>query len=147
MRISALRFVAAGLAIVLVYPVLAQQPQGRGGRGGRGGFGGPGMMDAAQLLLNKSVQDELKLTDDQKAELGKVSEKQREAMQKAFSSAEGDRQKGFEAVKAVRDETKKEVDKWKEAGLKPEQAKRLRQIEIQPLAASAPTPTPTSRRS
>jgi hypothetical protein len=128
MRVFALRFAAAGLAVLLVYPVLAQQPGGRGGRGGRGGFGGP--MDAAQLLLNKSVQEELKLNDDQKAALAKVQEKQREAMQKAF--ADGDRQKAFETMRTVREETKKEVDKWKEAGgLKPEQAKRLRQIELQ----------------
>jgi hypothetical protein len=127
MRVFALRFAAAGLAVLLVYPVLAQQPGGRGGRGGRG-FGG-GAMDAAQLLLNKSVQEELKLTDDQKAALTKVQEKQREAMQKARDA--GDREKAREVFRTVFEETKKEVDKWKETGLKPEQAKRLRQIELQ----------------
>jgi hypothetical protein len=126
MRVFALRLAAAGLAVLLVYPVLAQQPEGRGGRGGRGVGAMP--MDAAQLLLNKSVQDELKLTDDQKAALAKVRDKQMEAMQKA---RDADREKRGEIFRAAREETKKEVDKWKEAGLKPEQARRLRQIELQ----------------
>jgi hypothetical protein len=133
MRVFALRFAAAGLAVLLVFPVLAQQPQGRGGRG-FGGFGG-GMMDAAQLLLNKSVQEELKLTDDQKSALAKVQEKQQEAMQKARDA--GDREKAREIFRTVREETKKEVDKWKETGLKPEQAKRLRQIELQTMQVRA----------
>jgi hypothetical protein len=126
MRTLALRAIAAGVALVLAYPVLAQQPGG-GGRFG-GGFGGPG--GTKMLLLNKSVQDELKLTDDQKADLTKVQEKQRAAMAKARESRD-DRDKAREIVTAANEEAGKEIDKWKEGGLKPDQSKRLKQIELQ----------------
>jgi Spy/CpxP family protein refolding chaperone len=128
MRLFTLRFLAAGLAVLLAYPVLAQQGPG-GGRGKGGfGFGGPGG-DPSMLILNKSVQDELKLTDDQKSDLHKVQEKLTAAGQKARES--GDREKGQEVMKAAHEETKKDLDKWKEASLKPEQTKRLKQIELQ----------------
>jgi hypothetical protein len=75
------------------------------------------------------VQEEIKLTDDQKAEVHKVQEKQTAAFQKLRDA--GDREKAFEGMRAIREETKKDLDKWKEASLKPEQAKRLKQIEWQ----------------
>lgn len=121
MRSLALRALTAGLAVVLALPVLAQQPGG--GRGGRGGFGGMGG-DPKMLLLNKSVQDELKLTDDQKADLAKVQDKIREAGKAARDS--GDREKGREAREAAI----KDIEKWQTA-LKPEQSKRLKQIQLQ----------------
>jgi hypothetical protein len=127
MRSLALRALAAGVAVVLVCPVLAQQP---GGRGGRGGFGGPGGGNPKLLLLNKSVQDELKLSDDQKADLQKVQEKQMAAMQKARESAGGDREKMREAMQAAAEEAGKEIDKAS-SSLKPEQTKRLKQIQLQ----------------
>ncbi len=118
MRTLSLRALAAGAAVLLAIPALAQFP-------GRGGFG---PQDPAMLLLNKGVQDELKLSDSQKEELHKISEKQQAARQKAFES--GDREKGKEAMRAAFEESRKEADKVREA-LKPEQGKRLHQIELQ----------------
>src|SRR5580700_7030229 len=51
---------ALGLAALVASPALAQ---GRGGRGGRGGMGAGG--GATALLMQKSVQEELKVTEDQ----------------------------------------------------------------------------------
>jgi hypothetical protein len=93
------------------------------------------MGDPASLLLNKSVQDELKLTDDQKADLQKVGEKRDAARQKARDS--GDREKGMAIMQAANEEIKKEVDKWRETALKPDQNKRLRQIQLQQMGVHA----------
>ena len=107
-----------------VASVSLAQPGERPG-GGRGmGQSGPA------LLLNKSVQEELKLTDDQKADLHKVSEKQTEAAKKAFEDNKGDREKAMEAIKTIREDTNKSLAKTV-ASLKPDQAKRFKQIEIQ----------------
>lgn len=119
MRPVYLRCLAAGLAVLLALPALAQFPGG-------GRFGGGN--DPAMLLMNKSVQEELKLTDDQKAELTKLQEKNREVMKKAFES--GDKEKGREVMKAAFEDMRKEVDKVK-ASLKPDQTKRFKQITMQ----------------
>ncbi len=113
MRTFALRALAGGVAVLLAYPALAQFPGG-----GRGGMEGP------MLLLNKSVQDELKLSDEQKAELHKAQEKMRAAFQDARQS--GDREK----AKGAADDARKEAEKVQEA-LKPEQAKRFKQVQLQ----------------
>jgi hypothetical protein len=135
MRPVVLRALSFSAALVLVSPVLAQAPGGGGG--GRGGFGfGMGQMsEASALLLNPSVQEELKLTDEQKADLHKVREKQQAAFQKARES--GDREKGRALMQAAGEEIKKEVDKWKETALKPDQNKRLRQIQLQVMGVRA----------
>jgi hypothetical protein len=114
MRTFALRALAGGVAVLLAYPALAQFPGG-----GRGG-----MMEGPALLLNKSVQDELKLTDEQKAELQKAQEKIGAAFQAARQS--GDREK----AKGAFDDARKVAEKVQE-GLKPEQAKRFKQIQLQ----------------
>jgi hypothetical protein len=125
MRNLAFRSLAAGMVLVLVSPAFAQRGQ-RGG-GGRG-FGGP--MDPALVILQAPVQEEIKLNDAQKADLQKVQEKLRGTMREAFQSAAGDREKMQEAMKSATDAAKKEVEKVT-ATLKPEQAKRLRQLELQ----------------
>jgi Spy/CpxP family protein refolding chaperone len=128
MRSATLRALAAGAAILLAYPALAQFPPGGGGRGGF-------RMDPLFLLLNKSVQDELKLTEDQKTELGKIQDKQRSAMAKAREA--GDKEKAREVFQSANEDAKKELEKWKETGLKPDQAKRLKQIQLQDEGARA----------
>src|SRR5438132_10629642 len=60
MRATCKILLVLGLTALLTGPALAQG-QRKGGFG-RGGFGGGG---PAQLVRNKSVQQELKLTDDQ----------------------------------------------------------------------------------
>jgi hypothetical protein len=132
MRPVVLRALSISAALVLACPVLAQAP---GGGGGRGGFGMGQMSEPSALLLNKSVQDELKLTDEQKADLHKVGEKRTAAFQKARDS--GDREKGRALMQAASEEINKEVDKWKETALKPDQNKRLRQIQLQVMGVHA----------
>jgi Spy/CpxP family protein refolding chaperone len=107
-----------GLAALLAAPALAQPPGG--GRGGRG----PGM----NLLQNKSVQEELKLTKEQIDKSKKVSddirEKYKDDFQKAREMSQEERQEFF---KKVGDETNKELSTI----LNEDQQKRYKQIQLQ----------------
>src|SRR6266851_4089215 len=65
MRTLSRMLLTVGVAVLLAAPLFAQnQPGGRRGQGGgRGGFGGGGG-SLTFLLANKSVQEELKLNED-----------------------------------------------------------------------------------
>ncbi len=123
-----------GIMLLLTVPLGAQeQRQGRGrGRGGPGGFGGPG------LITNKSVQQELGMTEDQVKQADDAVKKVREAHRGDFDKLQGlEGQERFakmqEVSKAVRHDTQKEL-----AGiLKPDQLKRLKEIELQQQGAQA----------
>ena len=121
MRSLPTKLAVAGLVLALALPAFAQR------RGGRG-FGGPQIGPA--LLLNKSVQDELKLTDDQKAAVTKIQTKQREAMTKAREDAAGDFAKMREAMQAINQQTTKDITKLVET-LTAAQQKRFKQIQVQ----------------
>jgi primosomal protein N' len=125
MRNLAFRLLAVGLVVAVASPVMAQRPQ-RGG-GGRGGFG---QMDPALVIFQTPVQEELKLNDAQKADATKARDKMRTSMGEAFQSANGDREKMQEAMKTVSEAAKKDAEKIKES-LTPDQAKRLKQLQIQ----------------
>ncbi|HMC64847.1 MAG TPA: hypothetical protein VKI65_07895, partial [Gemmataceae bacterium] len=95
------------LALTIVVVALAAGPAlaQRGQFGG--GFGGPGM-----LLQNKSVQQELKLSEEQTSKIRKVSQEIRAKYKDEFAKAqelEGDeqRQKFQELGKKVNEETNK----------------------------------------
>jgi Spy/CpxP family protein refolding chaperone len=123
MRTVALRALAAGVAILIVQPAFAQgPPRGRG-------FGG-GMQDPKTIILQAPVQDELKLDDSQKGDLQKIKQKFDSARQEARQTGATDREKAQEMIKTAGDEAKKEIAKATET-LKPEQTKRLHQLEIQ----------------
>ena len=101
---------------------------------GRGGFGGGGAM----LLVNKGVQEELKVTEDQASKLTTLSEelggKQREAFQGLQDlSQEERREKMTELQKTMQAEIKKGLADI----LKPEQAKRFEQIQTQAMGVNA----------
>jgi hypothetical protein len=83
---------------------------------------------SATLLLNRSVQEELKLSDRQKDELREVSEANRAATMRAYEA--GNPEKRAEVVKGIFDETEKRVAKVQET-LGPDQSRRLRQIRFQ----------------
>jgi Spy/CpxP family protein refolding chaperone len=100
-------------------PASAQERQ-RGPRGGGGGFGG-GQLG---LLSQKSVQDELKLSEDQIKQATQLSEKQREAFRGARDLSQEERQKKFADMVAANDKALAEI-------LKPDQLKRLKQISLQ----------------
>ncbi len=118
---------ACGVVALMAAPALAQQ-----GRGGRG-FGG-----GAALLSNKSVQKELKATDEQAEKLNtfarEMMEKQREEFQNLRDlSQEERREKMQELARAHTAELVKGMGGF----LKPEQVKRFQEIQLQQAGAGA----------
>lgn len=107
-----------GIAALLALPVMAQP---------RGGFG---MMGTGQLIMNKSVQEELKLDKEQAEKATAAVRKVREDMKDDLAKV---REQGTppeerrEIIKKVNDAT----DKSLADVLKPEQIKRLKQIQLQ----------------
>jgi len=104
------------LVALLASPGLAQRQRQR--PGGGGGFGG-------SLLLNKSVQDELKLGKEQKDKLEEVSKKAQEKRRELSQGGRPDREK----IQAVNKEINEEATKA--ASLNDDQKKRLKEIELQ----------------
>jgi hypothetical protein len=110
---------AAAVVVMTVSPALAQQ------RGG-GGFGGGTLF----LLTQKSVREELKLSDEQVKKVTELQEKQRESFQGLRDlSQEERRTKMQEAVKAQSEAIAKI--------LQPQQLKRVKQIALQQAGARA----------
>ena len=115
---------------------LAQRGQGRGGFGGgfgRGGFGGP-----AALIGNEQVQEELKLTDDQKSRIEKVTSELREKGREAVGDFRDVQNLSEEERGARREEMQKKMEPiaaeaQKKIGeiLTDDQQKRLQQITLQ----------------
>jgi len=128
MRMFCRMTLALGMVALLSSSALAQ---------GRG-FGGGMMGGGTQLLTNKSVQDELKVTEDQTSKLTTFAEemqgKQREAFQ-GFQDLSPDerRTKMAEVTRTMQADLKKGLAEI----LKPEQVKRFEQIQIQQMGASA----------
>jgi hypothetical protein len=104
---------------LLAIPVLAQFP----------GFGRG--LTGDQLLTIKGVQDELKLSDEQKKELAEAQKTTQEAFRKSFElRMEGENEKAAEVVKKASDEAAKTYKKIRE-GFSEKQAERFAQIELQ----------------
>jgi len=117
--------VTLSLALVglLASPALAQ---GQRQRPGGGGFG----RGVGNLLTNKSVQDEIKLSKEQKDKLDEANKKVREKMQDSFAKlrdlpAEERREKGQALQKEITAELTKAAD------LSNDQKKRYEQITLQ----------------
>jgi hypothetical protein len=111
------------LVALLAVPVLAQ----------RFGFGG-GMFGGAQggdaLLMNKSVQTELKLDDKQKKELADIGKAAQEERRKGFEAfKDGDKEKAGEHFKKSTETQAKSLKKFRE-GLTSTQGRRFAQIEV-----------------
>jgi hypothetical protein len=122
---GAARFVfVVGTAALLASPLLAQQRQG----GGRGFMGGG--MPAWMLLGQKSVQDELKLTEDQIKKTDEFSERQREAFQALRDLEPEERAKKMQEANQANEKALAEI-------LKPAQFKRLKQISLQRAGVQA----------
>lgn len=109
-------------------PVWAQQQQ-RGGRGfGGGGFG------TLTLLSQKSVQDELKLSEDQVKKVKELTEKQRESFRGLRDLSREERQTKMQERAKANEKAVAEI-------LKADQLKRAKQISLQlrgPRAFSDP---------
>ena len=115
---------AAGLSVAV------QPPQGGGGRGG---FGGGGV---TALVKSKTVAADVKITDEQSAKLKDWSKdfaaKSQEMMKAAMEGVDRqDRKAMMEKLPAVQAEISKAAYKELADVLKPDQVKRLKQIEVQ----------------
>ncbi len=128
--------VVAFLAIAAIASqvALAQNESGRRGRGNRGAGGGGGMgfgpPSMARLASIDKVQEELKLTGDQKEKIQKINDEARAEMRKQFDS--GGRPDP-EKMRSLRDE---QASKLNEV-LKEDQQKRLMGIFIQVMGSCA----------
>lgn len=118
------------LALALAAPAFAQRQQGQ--------FAGRGQGGIASLVRNESVQKELKMekeqTDKATEAVTKVREKHNDEFTKLRDlSQEERRTKTAELTKVVNDETLAAL----ETVLKPEQVKRLKEIELQQAGVAA----------
>jgi Spy/CpxP family protein refolding chaperone len=121
MRLLGWAALAAGVLMLTTGGVNAQQGKRPGGPGGMmGSMRAGGMM----LLLNKGVQEELKLTEEQTKKLKEAGEKAMEAFGGLRDKNEEERK---EAMKKMGDDSKKMLTEL----LKPEQYNRFKQIERQ----------------
>ncbi len=147
LRLSILASVVLALA-VLASPAMAQPPGGAGG-GGRfgggmmGGMMGGGMMGGGLGLLRiEQVQEELKLTEEQKTKLQDLADKLREqggrGQRGDFQNlSEEERRERFQQMMAEGQKRMEEARKSVEEILTADQAKRLKQIEWQQLGPAA----------
>ena len=114
----------------------AQPPQGRGGF--RGGMGDAGSL---MYLRSEQVQKELNLTEEQKEKAQALGERLREQMRERFSGmrdlSEEQRRERFQEMQQDAAKRAEEMRKEVAGILKPEQLKRLRQIELQQQGAAA----------
>ena len=133
-----MRFVKFTLALAAGLLVAGQalaQPPGGGG-GGFGGFGGFGGGLANSIARVKPLQDELKVDAEQleklTASLTKAREESRDLTQKLFGRDTSAEERA-EVTKKIQEIT----DKALATALKPEQVKRLKQIETQQAGLGA----------
>lgn len=121
-----------GLALTLTAPARAQ---------GRGGFGGGG--GGAMLVGNKSVQAEIKATEEQTSKLNTLAEelrgKQREAFQGFQDLSQEERQ---EKMREFQKTVAADINKGLAEILKPEQVKRFHQIQAQQVGVQGSAMTP-----
>jgi len=121
---------ALALMALTASPALAQ----RGG-GGRGMMGGGSL---GMLLANPGVQDELKLTDDQKSKVTEVAEKVRDKQSSARESLQNlEGQERFAKQRELTREANAEIQKGLADVLKPEQTARLKGIQYQAMGVAA----------
>ena len=99
---------------------------------------GRGGLNAVNLINNKQVQDELKLSDEQVAKLRAITQDHWQAIRAAFQEMKGlepkERQKKLATKRA---ELTKQARTKILAAIDETQAKRLRQIELQQQGAAA----------
>jgi hypothetical protein len=129
MRMLSKSVMALGLAALMATPVMAQQRRGGFG-GGRGGL--------SMLLSNTSVQEELKLDDSQKEKAKEIGEKAREKMTAAREELQNlSQEERGKKMRELMAEGNASAHKAASEFLKPEQLKRLHQINLQVSGANA----------
>lgn len=110
------------LTMAVLIPAMAQPPAGRPGGPFGGRLGGPMLM--VGLLRSPQVQQELKLTDQQKQQLEQLGEQWREKMRGLRDLPPEERRQKGEGMRA-------EVEKQLATILNEQQMKRLKQIALQ----------------
>lgn len=132
-----LRRVALAAAVVVGAAALAAaQPPG----GGFGGFGFGGGSIYGTVAVNKALQEELKVTAEQKDKLSDVMKPIREKQQELRGLFTPGQPPSEDELKEMREKMSKlaeETKKGVEGVLKPEQVKRLTQINYQALGVRA----------
>lgn len=125
------------VALLVVSSASALHAQGQGGRGrGRGFFGSRDVMRLNLLALPK-VQEDLKLSDEQKSKSQAAMEELSAERQKVFAGGQNlsdeERQKAFASLQ------EKTKSSWETAAksLSKEQLERLDQISLQQMGAGA----------
>jgi hypothetical protein len=131
------KIIAAFAVATFAVGALAQTQGGQGGFGGQRGGGQRGQMrmmggmgNPSMLVFRADVQDDLKLTSDQKDKLQALQDKMRADMRARFQTANGERPSREEmqaAMKKGMDELATSVN----GILSPEQQTRVQQIFIQ----------------
>jgi hypothetical protein len=116
MRHVGMKFLTAALLGLLASPVFAQF-----------GFFGSQDIGPSRLVINADVQKELKLSRDQVEKFTKATQEMRDKIREAIQGSGGDMDKFRKALAKLQ----AEGDKLVADTLKPEQLKRLRQIELQ----------------
>ncbi len=115
-----------GLVALLASPAFAQRPQRQ-----RPQPGGPGrgfdLSNPTLLLTQKVVQDDLKIAGEQKEKLQSVLTKSGEKMRALRGNRDLSQEERGEKMRALQAETTKGINEV----LKPEQQKRLKQIQLQ----------------
>ncbi len=136
---------AAAMAVVVVSGATAQDEKKKGNRpgqfqrGGAGGMMGGGNSVFTMIGTNKVLQDELKVTDDQKTKLEEVGKAAREKISEAMKDvnfremSEEQRKELTEKMTKLRDESKTAV----EGVLTAEQKKRANEINYQMMGTRA----------
>lgn len=117
MRMIGRGVLAVGALCLLTSPAMAQ------GRGGFGMGGGPA------LYANKSVQKELKFTDEQAKKAGEIVADLREKYQDKLQEAR--QSQDFQAMQKINRDMTDEAKKMMADVLKPDQIKRFDQISLQ----------------
>lgn len=83
------------------------------------------------LLANDGVKKEIKLTDEQDKQIRQIVGEVKEKYQPEFRKAQGDRQKQLSLLADSTRETRERLNKALPDILKPDQMKRLNQIQVQ----------------
>jgi Spy/CpxP family protein refolding chaperone len=120
-----------GTALLMAAPLAAQQPGGRGGRGG-GGFGGGGGGLVNLIANNTQLQEELKIDKDQLTKLTEALNKVRDDLKDDLAKLRDFQNRPSQEERtAIQKKLNDANEKAVETVLKPEQVKRLHQIENQ----------------
>jgi Spy/CpxP family protein refolding chaperone len=117
-------FLLAALAVLIALPAFGQLLPGRM----------PFLEDglgAPFLLMNKGVQKEIKLTEEQHSKIRQIVAEMFRKYQPEFAKARGDQTKMVQLMRDSTRETRDKVEKALPDILSTEQAKRLKQIELQ----------------